>query len=304
MPETKKLNPVEPTIDGHGLDKSEIRERQFATLLNNDLVAGDARIAERILSVAKPIKCGKGKKIISQGADDDCAYFIISGSVDIRINRKHIDFRSAPYAVGEMAAKRAGEARTADVVVVSQRFEALALSGREFRALMRDFDSFSDNLNSSIDTLSRKKIIQLGEKVTSGGWSWNMISSAVGGACGLATALATWLGDFSITEVALMSGAVGVFGFVAMILINPVLRYRNMYSAAGVALITVILYGSISYVLTINGENVELPLIDFSVRTEQKVGMLVVGAIALVIFSYISGAFDLKLNQTRDDESK
>lgn len=279
---------------------SEVQERRLATLLNNSMVAGNQSVAERILKNSTPVSFKKGEKLIIQGAFDDCTYFILSGNVEVKINDRHIDTRSAPQVVGEMAAKRAGAARTADVIATSKSVEALSVSGSEFRAIMRDYEHFRMNLDNEIDELSRRKISQLGARETSRGLSWTVISGATGGISGFVAALATYLASYSNIEVLLSSVLVGLLAFLAVLLINPELRYRNLASASGWALIGLIMYGSISFALTVKGDDTDLPLIDFSVQTEQKLGMFLVGAIALLLLTWVGGILDLKLGRSKE----
>ncbi len=232
-----------------------------------------------ILQNSKPVSFKKGEKLIVQGASDDCTYFILSGQVEVKINGLHIDTRVAPQIVGEMAAKRAGAARTADVIATSSSVEALSVSGSEFRAIMWEYEDFRKNLDNEIDELSRKKISQLGEKGVSRGLSWTVISAAVGVIGCVVAALASFLMGLATADVLLFGVSVGLLGFVATLLMNPDLRYRNLASAAGFSLIGLVVYGSLSFALTIKGDNTDLPLIDFSIQTEQKLGMFLVGAI-------------------------
>jgi len=279
----------------------ETQERRLAILLNNSLVADNQSIAERILQNSKPVSFKKGEKLIVQGTSEDCTYFILSGQVEVKINGRHIDTRAAPQVVGEMAAKRAGAVRTADVIATSTSVEVLSVSGSEFRAIMRENEGFRMNLDSEIDELSRKKIRQLGEKGISRGLSWTVISAAVGGIGSVVSALASFLMGLATADILLFGVSVGLLGFVATLLMNPVLRYRNLASTAGYSLIGLVVYGSLSFALTIKGDNTDLPLIDFSVQTDQKLGMFLVGALVLLVLTYVSGILDLKLDRSNDE---
>ena len=285
---TKKLTKSADGTAPADVSMSDAQERQRATLLRNELIAGDEEIVTRIMNAARSDTFEKGIKIIEQGAFDDCAYFIVSGSVGVRINDRHIDIRSAPHTVGEMAAKKAGEPRTADVIVHSQTLEVLVLSGTEFRKLMQDFPAFSRNLDDLMDSLSRRKITQLGDDKKAGGFSWTVISAITGLGSAIVAALVAGLAMVGPFEVGIASGVTGVVTFVCMLIANPVLRYRNLASAAGYALIMLIAYGSFSFMLTIDGKEIQLPLIDFSVQTEMKLGALIVSCIALLVLTWLS----------------
>ncbi len=276
----------------------------MATLLNNELVCGNRDIAKRILQKAKPVSFAKGERIIEQGGTDDCVYFMVSGSVDVRINGRHIDYRNAPYSVGEMAAKRAGQARTADVVVVSQSLSALAISGGDFRMLMSDFESFNANLNNAIDDLSRKKISQLGEKTENKGWSWSAISGVVGVACAIAAGIFAWLAGSALLYGVICSTSAGIVGFVIIMLGNPQYLYRKVSIAAGMALIAYVGLGALNYNLTISGFDPSLPFLDIEAQGEQRIEVFWLSVIALAAVSGIFGYLDYRVNHARVGNSR
>lgn len=295
-------------IRAEGLSKSvtvdcpsDASERQEAVLLRNELVAGNQEIARRITGVAVYCVFSMRERLIQQGAFDDTVYFILSGRVEIIINKRHIDFRGPPYSVGELAAKKAGEARTADVIVMSDKLEALVISGSEFRKLMHDFSDFAKNLDDAIDALSRRKITQLGEPSGKAGWSWPTVSALTAAASAAATAAIAWVAGFSLIYLCVAAAAVGILAFVIIMLANPVLRYRNLASAAGYALIGLIVYGSMSFVLSVDGRELGLPFIDFSVHTEMKLGVLLVSFLALLGLVWVCGHLDHRLSRSDEE---
>jgi hypothetical protein len=105
----------------------------------------------------------------------------------------------------------------------------------------------------------------------------------------------------SAFEIALAILALGLLVFVCVLLANPLLRYRNMASSAGYALIGLTLYGSLSFALTIDGKAIDLPLVDFSVHTELKLGALAISCVTLLLLTWLGGRFDLKLEKGRED---
>lgn len=296
MSGAQALNSSKPTIT-----QTDEEERRKATLLLNELVGGSEEIAEQILANGKAATFRKGQKIIKQGDNGDQAYFILSGSAEIRINNRHIDMRSAPEVVGEMAAKRAGSSRTADVIARSDHLEVLEISGTDFRKLVANYPSFARSLDDSIDRLSRSKIAQLGEKAEVTGLSWTALSAIVGGVSSVFGALAAWHFELSSAYIFFSSVPFGLVMFVVVLLLNPDLRYRNISSAAAGTLVLLIAYGSLSFALTIDGKDVALPLIDFSVETEQKLGVFGIGAVALLMLTWIGGILDLKLRKEKGD---
>jgi len=281
-------------------DSSDACERLHATLIRNELIANDSSIVEQVLRFAERASFSKGDRLIEQGATDDSVYFIVSGSVDVFINKRHIDVRAAPHTVGELAAKKAGEARTADVIVCSRTLEALVLSGSDFRKLMKDFPAFAANLDELIDRLSRSKIAQLGEKNQKMELPWVAVSALVGSISGVIGAVAAWTMGFDTLYIFWCSLPLALIVFVIMLQLNPDFRYRNTAVMAGAALVFWVMYSSMSFVLTIDGENVDLPLIDFSVETEQKLAVAIINVVGLLVLSGAMAYFDLKITRLRE----
>jgi CRP-like cAMP-binding protein len=265
------------------------------------LISGNGDIADRVIQLAECVTYSKGHKLIAQGATDDCVYFIVAGSVEVRSGGRHIDIRGAPHTVGEMAAKKAGEVRTADVIVQSETLEALVLSGTEFRKIMKDSTAFSAQLDDLMDRLTRSKISQLGEKAPPKELSWTVLSLIVGVVAGAVGALGAWTLQLDALYIFWTGLALALAVFVFMLHLNPAFRYRNIAVMAGVSLILSVAYGSISFALTIDGQKIELPLIDFSVETEQKLAVFGIGSVVLLLLALIMGLLDLKLTNSHDN---
>lgn len=295
----KKLIVVVEALAGAEMKATELEERRRSTLLRNEYICGNEEIVARVLDLATPVTYRKDTRIIAQGEQDDCVYFITTGTAEVRINNRKIDQRGAPSSVGEMAAKRAGAPRTADVVVNSECLEALALSGTEFRRLMNKYPDFAARLHDSIDTLSREKITQLGAKSDGAQGNWPMTSGLVASVSTLVVASASWFLGLHLNYIVLGSAFIGLMTFLSMLLLNPALRYRNLSAAAGFSTIALVTYGSLSFALTINGKESELPLIDFSIGTEQKLAAVAVGGVILVLLTWVTGVLDLRLGQSQ-----
>ncbi|UTW51920.1 cyclic nucleotide-binding domain-containing protein [bacterium SCSIO 12827] len=296
----KKLTGSNGKIGPEEAEASNSEERKHATLLRNDLIAGDEEIVARVMESAKFATFPSGHKLIEQGDTDDCVYFIIAGSTKVRINNRHIDVRGAPHTVGEMAAKKAGEVRTADVIVQSKQLDALVLSGTDFRKIMQDFPGFSDRLAELIDNLSRSKIAQLGEAVERKGLPWVALSGIVSVGAGVIGGAALWAANFDLLYVFWGGLSVALAGFVCMVQLNPDFRYRNISGMAAIALILSIVYGSISFAVTVDGQRLDLPLIDFSVNTDQKLKVHTINSFVLLALATIMAIFDLKLTSSRN----
>ncbi len=277
---------------------TDIAERRRAVLLQNDFIGGNAEIVTRILACAQPRTFLKGHHLIQKGAADDCVYFITSGSADVRIHGRHIDTRSAPNTVGEMAAKRAGKPRTADVIVSSNALDALVVSGSEFRGLMRDFPYFQAKLDDWIDELSRTKISQLADKQV--GWfSWPVLSGIAASVIAAVAALTMWLADFIGWQCVAGGLAFGTFTYIGLLLANPAHRYRNMSRAASLALFGLILYGGISFSVTVDGEKSTVPFfINFDAGLQVNLGFFAVSCAALLAIAWLGAHFDAKISQS------
>ena len=119
---------------------------------------------------------------------------------------------------------------------------------------------------------------------------------------GGAALVATWAMQLETYSYFVVAPSLAVAVFVAVLLLNPDLRYRNLSSAAGFGLIAYVLYGLTSFVLTIDGRELDLPLIDFSIQTELKAGVFAIGALSLISLTYFAGLLDLRLTESREDK--
>lgn len=128
-----------------------------------------------------------------------------------------------------------------------------------------------------------------------------VISAVVGVAAGVISAFAAWTMSFDPVYIFWSSLPLALTFFVGILQLNPEFRYRSIASMAAVALVSLVICGSVSFVLTVDGEKLELPLIDFSVQTEKKVTVFGIGAFALLLLTMVSGYFDLKLTKSRQD---
>lgn len=281
--------------------ESDQDERRYQILLSNEFVADNNKIAALIRTQGRYAEFSKGDKIITQDSDDDCVYFILSGETDVFIDGRFIDKRTVPQTVGELAAKIAGKPRTADVIVSSNRLKTLILSGKNFREVMQSFPIFKSNLEEAIDTLGREKIAQLGQHQHSKGPSWVIISSLVSIVFGVIAMVFAWTYELTIIQIGLVGILSIISLFVAMLLLNPELRYRNMFSLSGGGIIVLALYGSISWVLTIDSPGQKIPFVlDFSSNAEQKLTAVIVAFFALLVLAGLSAFFDIRLTSKND----
>jgi hypothetical protein len=293
------LEPLGPPIDNDDLG-AEILEKHQSIIFRNELVAGDDALAAAIVNQSKLVRRTKGDVLINHGDDTDDVYFVLFGSARVFINSRSIDTRSAPETIGEMAAMKPGEARSADVVIDTDVFEARIMSAKDFGDVIKAYPSFHSRLIELVDKVGRKNLRLLGERSQRPELSWTLKSAFAGVVTGVAGCLGTWVMGLEAYFYFIISPMLAVAVFVGVLLVNPDLRYRNLSSAAGFALIVFVLYGLTSFVLTIDGQELNLPLIDFSVQTELKAGIFAIGALALLLLTYCAGLLDLTLTKASE----
>lgn len=226
------------------MKSTETEARQRELILSNELVAGNEEIADIIFSEAKLVTHNRGHLLIKEGDEEDIVYFILKGSVSVQNEVRHLADKQVPETVGEMAAKRVGSKRSADVRISSDTAQFLALSGLKFRQLMDDYPTFKNNLELAIDTMNREKIAQLGETNPKGQLPWVIISALVSlvvvGVVG-----AVMLNEgYSWKTTAMAAVGFGTISFVMILLLNPALIYRNMFRLSSFMLISLIAYGN------------------------------------------------------------
>lgn len=297
----KKVEAIAPPIENSELETATYEKHQNI-ICRNELVAGDEALAAAIVSHSKVVRRPKPHVLINYGDDTDDVYFVLFGSAHVFINSRFIDTRGAPETIGEMAAMKPGEARSADVVVDTDVFEARIMSAKDFSDVLRSYPNFHTRLTELVDKVGRKNLRLLGEKSNKLGLSWTLKSEVAGAMTWIAACLGTWAMELEAYFYFLVSPMLAVAVFVAVLLVNPDLRYRNLSSAAGFGLIAYVLYGLTSFVLTIDGQEVGLPLVDFSVQTELRVGIFAIGALALFLLTYCAGRFDLTLTKAREEK--
>lgn len=289
-----------PAIENDSLTPQTL-DKHLRTICRNDLVANDEGLAANVVQQSKIVRLPKGHVLITHGEDADEVFFLLHGSVRVLINSKYIDSRRAPEIVGEMAAMKPGEARSADVIVDSDNFEARIMSAHEFRGILSRNASFRNRLTNLVDEVGRKNIRLLGKNTKKRGLSWVAISAIAGVLTGVVACIGIW--TMQLNPYYFLGGlALAIVVFVGVLMANPDMRYRNLATTAGVGLIALALYGSASFALTIDGQEIDLPLIDFSVQTELKMGVFAISALALLLLTYFAGVLDLKLTKAQGEK--
>jgi len=91
------------------------KQNRIDALKKQVLINGNDVIANAIAEKVELSEFNKGAEIIKQGNLDSEMYFIISGSVRIRINETHIGTRNEKHHVGEMVVLDPAQKRSATV---------------------------------------------------------------------------------------------------------------------------------------------------------------------------------------------
>jgi predicted nucleotide-binding protein len=89
-------------------------------LRSQKIVAGNEDLAKRIAEVSSLLEVDSGTSVIEQGAEDTDVYFIISGTLEIVVNGRKVNRRSANDHVGEMAAIQPTQRRSATVTAAEK----------------------------------------------------------------------------------------------------------------------------------------------------------------------------------------
>jgi CRP/FNR family transcriptional regulator, cyclic AMP receptor protein len=95
------------------------RRRLIETLLKCSLIKNDKALAEKLADLGELAAIESGEILITQGADDNDIYFILSGEIDVSINGRHVAIRKAPDEVGEMAILNPSEPRSATLTAIT-----------------------------------------------------------------------------------------------------------------------------------------------------------------------------------------
>ena len=119
---------------------------------------------------------------------------------------------------------------------------------------------------------------------------------------GVIGALATGAMGFDALYIFWSSLPLALIFFIFMVQLNPDFRYRYIAGMAATSLVVSVAYSSLSFMLTVDGQNLGLPLVDFSVGAEQKLAVFGVGSVALLLLTVVAGYLDIKLTASRDDQ--
>ena len=97
-------------------DGPDSRPFLIDALLIQPIVGGDTRLAEALADSAEVTLIPSGSSIVEESAPDNDLYFILAGTVSIRVFGREIAVRTAGQHFGEMALLDPGKPRSASVV--------------------------------------------------------------------------------------------------------------------------------------------------------------------------------------------
>jgi len=122
----------------------EGREKTLSILKKNGLVANSEEIARAIYDSSIETVFQNNDVVIRQDdIDDDSVYFLISGSVEIKLRGKsRVVLREAPSQVGEMAALNASDVRSATVRAKGGQIVVRKISAHEFNRICQSSPDF------------------------------------------------------------------------------------------------------------------------------------------------------------------
>ena len=114
------------------------RRRLVAALTEHRLIANRQELAERLVAAGELVEIPAGTAFINQGDQSSDVFFIIAGTVEVRVNGKVVATRFPGDLVGEMAAIEPTQPRAASVIPVETTV-LLKVSEAEFSAAAEQF---------------------------------------------------------------------------------------------------------------------------------------------------------------------
>ncbi|AML53817.1 cyclic nucleotide-binding domain-containing protein [Falsihalocynthiibacter arcticus] len=275
----------------------EDRDRRILRILGeNPAIGADTDVLDFFMLAGELKGFMQGHEIITQNSNDNDVFFILSGEVDILTDGQKVASRSAPVQVGEMAAMKPGEVRTATVRVRSQTAAMWRVSGTKFQDILEANPSYRDRLSSDLVHRFRQRM-SIGKIARSNGiFNWTAVSAMLGVIAFVAALVLTQMVSFSLIQSSVLSIASGLGLFLLSMMCNPDLIYRNMFRLSGFGIISIVVYGSASWALSVDGQDQPLPfLLDFNTGGEIKASVLFVTIAGLLVLAIISSNSDLRM---------
>jgi CRP/FNR family transcriptional regulator, cyclic AMP receptor protein len=94
------------------------RSKLLEALLRQEFVSGDVKLANALAERGELLEFQKGKKLITEEAEDDDIFLLTSRSGAVIIKGNQINTRKAGQHVGEMAAIEPAQKRSASIVAL------------------------------------------------------------------------------------------------------------------------------------------------------------------------------------------
>lgn len=275
----------------------EGRDRHILRILGeNPAVSADSEVLELLMLAGELEGFMQGHEIITQNSSDNDVFFILSGEVDILTDGQKVASRAASVQVGEMAAMKPGEVRTATVRVRSQTAAMWRVSGTKFQDILEAKPSYRDRLSSDLVQRFRQRM-SVGKIARNNGiFNWTVVSAMLGAIAFVAALVLTQMASSSLIQSSVLSIASGLGLFLLSMMCNPDLIYRNMFRLSGFGIVGIVVYGSASWALSVDGQDQPLPfLLDFNTGGEIKAGVLLVALAGLLVLAIISSNSDLRM---------
>ena len=120
------------------VDRFADRDDLIEALRGQKIVANDISVAAALADSGKLVSFAPGEEIVRQGASDNDCYFVLAGSVDMKINGEILPYgRGANDVVGEFSAINPQMTRSA-TLIAREEMAALQCSAKQLKEALRD----------------------------------------------------------------------------------------------------------------------------------------------------------------------
>lgn len=107
------------------------RKNLVDALRRQEIVAGNAELADLFIARGELVEYQRGDKIITEDGEDDDVYLLVAGSVAVLVKGTQVATRKAGQLIGEMAAIEPAQKRSA-TDVAQETVVALKIKGPDF----------------------------------------------------------------------------------------------------------------------------------------------------------------------------
>ncbi len=216
---------------------SEAAEQVRSVLVNNPAIRGNVGLANELLESGNVVYFRKGETIIKQGDTDNEVFFLLAGTVDVVFKSQLGSRRTAPNQIGEMAAIKLGQPRSATIVAATDEVAALQLPGASFHRIWEANNEFRNLLELEIGSRFKERI-EAGEVAKrNNSLFWFTTSSGLGFVGGVTSWFFLAPQDWTDTARAALSAVIGLGLFLFALLHNPAFFWRR---CAGLVLLAMI----------------------------------------------------------------